>query len=327
MGRHILVVEDEPIIALELRRTLIELGYDVSPAAATGKDALLAAKARRPDLVLMDIRLKGPLDGVETATKLQEQSGAVPVVFLTAFSDDATLARVKETGPYGYILKPFTDRELRTSIEIALSRHDSESKVLARAKQLADQNAELKARAEERRQSSERLLAAARVDPLTQAGNRAHLETELEAVADRARRYGHRYCLAFCDVDTFKSYNDTFGHLAGDDAIRAVARAMRDQLRRGDGFFRYGGDEFIVLLPEQSLSSAAECMERVSAAVLAIPTAAEGGTLGRRVTLSVGIAELRRSPEPETTQAWLKRADEALYRAKARGRTRVELAS
>jgi diguanylate cyclase (GGDEF)-like protein len=325
MGASILVVEDEVIVAQDIRRTLIGLGYEVSATVATGAGAFRAAEICPPDLVLMDIRLKGPLDGVGTAARLQEKHG-MPIVFLTAHSDDATLARVKGTLAHGYIIKPFTDRELRTAIEIALSRHDSESQMVAKAKQLTELNAVLAARAEERKTSSDRHLAAARIDPLTEASNRLHLETELEGIADRVLRYGHRYCVAFCDVDTFKSYNDTFGHLAGDDAIRAVARAMRVQLRRSDGFFRYGGDEFLALLPEQTLSGARECMERVSAAVVAIPTVENGGVLIRSVTLSIGIAEFRGAPHPETNQSWLKRADGALYRAKARGRNCIEIA-
>ena len=325
MGPSILVVEDEVIVAQDIRRTLIGLGYEVSATVATGGGALRAAEICPPDLVLMDIRIKGPLDGIGTAAKLQEKHG-MPIVFLTAHSDDTTLARVKGTVPYGYIIKPFTDRELRTSIEIALGRYASEAQMVAKAKELTELNAVLAARAEERKSSSDRHLAAARIDPLTEAGNRLHLETELEGIADRVLRYGHRYCLAFCDIDTFKSYNDTFGHLAGDDAIRAVAGAMRIQLRRSDGFFRYGGDEFLALLPEQTLSSARECMERVGAAVRAIPTVANGGVLIRTVTLSVGVAEFRGKPHPETNQSWLKRADAALYRAKARGRNCVEIA-
>jgi diguanylate cyclase (GGDEF)-like protein len=325
MGASILVVEDEVIVAQDIRRTLIALGYEVSATVATGEHAFRAAETWPPDLVLMDIRLKGPLDGVGTAARLQETHG-MPIVFLTAHSDDATLARVKGTLAHGYVIKPFTDRELRTAIEIALSRHDSESKMVAKTKQLTELNTVLAARAEERKESSDRHLAASRIDPLTEASNRLHLETELEGIADRVLRYGHRYCAAFCDIDTFKSYNDTFGHLAGDDAIRAVARAMRAQLRRSDGFFRYGGDEFLVLLPEQTLSSARECMERVSAAVVAIPTVENGGVLMRSVTLSIGIAEFRGTPHPETNPSWLKRADAALYRAKARGRNCIEIA-
>jgi two-component system chemotaxis response regulator CheY len=154
-----------------------------------------------------------------------------------------------------------------------------------------------------------------------------HLQEDLEGIADRARRYGHRYCAAFCDVDGFKSFNDTFGHLAGDSAIRVVARTIHGQLRSGDGFYRYGGDEFLVLLPEQSLAGAGECLERVRIAVESISDATGGQSIARPLTISVGIAELRSVPDKDAIQSWLEQADKALYRAKARGRNCVETQS
>ena len=100
---------------------------------ATGRQALAAARVQRPDLVLMDIKLRGALDGIETA-RLMRAEHAVPIVYLTSHSDDATLARAKETQPYGYLLKPFEDRELRTSIEVALHKHHLETELGRRAR-------------------------------------------------------------------------------------------------------------------------------------------------------------------------------------------------
>jgi diguanylate cyclase (GGDEF)-like protein len=247
------------------------------------------------------------------------------VVFLTSHSDEATLARAKEATPYGFIVKPFSDRVLRTCIEIAIARRQMESKVIEKANRLAEINRDLVARGEDKKRESERLLAAARTDPLTEAANRLLLKEDLEAIADRVERYGHSYCAAFCDIDSFKSYNDRVGHLEGDRAIRAVSDEIRRRLRRGDGFYRYGGDEFLVLLPEQTLASAKECMERVRAAVAAIPLEADGGVLLRPVTMSVGVAAFRAEPKANAIQSWLGRADAALYRAKARGGNIVEI--
>jgi diguanylate cyclase (GGDEF)-like protein len=325
MGTRVLVVEDEVIIGHDIRRILMGFGYEVPTVAATGRDALLAVETGAPDLVLMDIKLKGPLDGVQTAARLHDTHDT-PVVFLTSHSDEATLARAKATNPFGYLVKPFTDRDLRTCIEIALRRRELESKAAAKSSRLVAANVALVARGEEHERESERSLMAARTDPLTEAANRLHLREDLEGIADRARRYGHHYCAAFCDIDGFKGYNDTFGHLAGDGAIRLVSATIREQLRRGDGFYRYGGDEFLVLLPEQSPSAARECMERVRVAVASLSVEADGGTLARSVTISVGIAELRSTPCEDPIQSWLQRADGALYRAKARGRDCVELA-
>ena len=326
MAPNILVVEDDELIAQGIRRVLLDLGYDVPAAVASGSDAFESVETRRPDLVLMEIRLKGPSDGIETAMMLREKH-QVPIVYLSSHWDEATLARAKATGPHGYIVKPFTDRKLRTSIEVALGRHALESKAAAKAVRLSETNMELMARGEERKRESERLLAVARTDPLTDASNRLHLQEDLEAISDRAKRYGHQYCAAFCDIDSFKSYNDSFGHLAGDDAIRAVSDEIKRELRRGDSHYRYGGDEFLVLLPEQSLLSAWDCMERVRIAVEALPVTEDPPALARPVTISVGVADYRIAPDQNAIQSWLQRADTALYRAKARGRNCVEMSA
>jgi len=130
MNRSIMVVEDEILIAQDIRRVLIGFGYDVLPLVATGSDALRAAETRWPDLVLMDIKLKGTMDGIETAARLQEKHRTA-IVYLTSHSDETTLTRATQTNPFGYILKPFTDRELRMCIEVALSKQELESKLIA----------------------------------------------------------------------------------------------------------------------------------------------------------------------------------------------------
>src|SRR6202050_1831842 len=116
VGSNILVVEDQTLIGLDIRYTLSELGYDVPVVVTTGKEAIEEVARHPPHLVLMDIGLKGPLDGVETAPRLQEEHD-IPVVSLTSHSDATTLAGAKETGPYGYVVKPFHEGELRASIE------------------------------------------------------------------------------------------------------------------------------------------------------------------------------------------------------------------
>jgi signal transduction histidine kinase/DNA-binding NarL/FixJ family response regulator len=117
----VLVVEDENIVALDLRASLSRLGYEVTDAVATGERALESVRRRRPDLVLMDVRLRGAMDGVDAAAQLRPLD--IPVIFLTAFSDDPTLRRAKLTEPLGYLLKPFDERELHIAIEMAIHRH------------------------------------------------------------------------------------------------------------------------------------------------------------------------------------------------------------
>lgn len=125
---RILVVEDEVIIALDIQSQLQNLGYGVSGWASSGPDALKQAVETRPDLVLMDIGLQGDMDGIDTAQRLQARVG-IPIVYLTAYADEVTLQRAKITSPYGYLLKPFEQRELHTTIEMALYRHQMERKL------------------------------------------------------------------------------------------------------------------------------------------------------------------------------------------------------
>ncbi len=125
---NILIVEDEFILASDLGLRLRDLGYAVAGVAATGADALALAERHRPDLVLMDIRLQGPMDGIATALEIRRR-WRLPVAFLTAHGDDDTLQRAKLAEPFGYLLKPFEDRELRTLLEIALYKHRAEEEI------------------------------------------------------------------------------------------------------------------------------------------------------------------------------------------------------
>ena len=124
---QILVVEDENIVAKDIQHRLMQLGYHIPVVASSGEEALKKAEETRPDLVLMDIRLKGAMDGVEAAEQLRLRF-KIPIVYLTAFADHETLQRAKVTEPFGYILKPFAERELYTCIEVALYKHQMEQK-------------------------------------------------------------------------------------------------------------------------------------------------------------------------------------------------------
>jgi CheY-like chemotaxis protein len=125
--QRILIVEDERIVARDISQQLTELGYGTAGIATRGDQAISMAGELRPDLVLMDIQLAGKMDGIEAAQAIHDRFG-LPVVFLTAFATDEVLARAKRTGPFGYVLKPFTERELRTVLEMALYKHAAESR-------------------------------------------------------------------------------------------------------------------------------------------------------------------------------------------------------
>lgn len=127
----ILIVEDEVIVAEDMRRRLEELGYTVTGVVSRGETALEHAATRRPDLILMDIGIKGNLDGVEVAERVLADMD-IPIIFASAYSDDATLRRARKTDPYGFVLKPFDERELRTAIEMGLYKHATERRLRER---------------------------------------------------------------------------------------------------------------------------------------------------------------------------------------------------
>lgn len=121
----ILIVEDEAIVALDIARRLEKMDYEVIGRLASGEEALELIAKQPPDLVLMDINLQGEMDGLDTATTIYKTYN-IPVIYLTAYAGKSTLERAKQSKPYGYILKPFKEKELHATIEVALSRHQIE---------------------------------------------------------------------------------------------------------------------------------------------------------------------------------------------------------
>lgn len=140
----ILIVEDEAPIAMEIEIRLAKMGYSTLGPAGTGEKALLLAESTHPSLALMDINLAGDLDGIETATRLRDRHD-IPSVFLTAYSDDQTIQRASATGPLGYLTKPFSDRDLRAAIEVAIYKHQTDRELQLYREKLEHTVAELRA--------------------------------------------------------------------------------------------------------------------------------------------------------------------------------------
>jgi diguanylate cyclase (GGDEF)-like protein len=227
---------------------------------------------------------------------------------LTGRSAPDQILEGMDAGADDYLVKPLDPDDLHVRL-IAAAR------VTGLHHQLAQQKAELV-------ELNHELTALARRDPLTGLYNRRALQEDLEMLEARVARYGHRYFMALFDVDHFKAYNDTYGHQAGDEVLRVVANELRQQARGGDSLYRYGGEEFLCIFPEQSLASGTVAVERMREGLerLALPHA---GSSRGVVTVSAGTAVL----DPKHIRLAgevLAEADEALYRAKDLGRNRVE---
>jgi two-component system cell cycle response regulator len=304
----ILVVEDDGASREALQRAIRLLGHTCR-AAQDGLEAWEMHHREHADVILSDWRMPR-MSGVELCKRVRaaEQDGTYTYFMLmTALDDREHLLQGMEAGADDYHAKPIDIDELQ-------ARLTSAARVLKLYEKLAAKNRLL-------RRDSQAAFQLARVDPLTDVANRLRMSEDLATLWGRARRYGHHYSAALSDIDWFKIYNDRFGHLAGDEVLKRVAQAIKSELRQSDGLYRYGGEEFLVILPEQALAEATLAMNRVRAAIeaLAIATPTERGV----VTVSVGVTELAASDDvPET---WIRRTDEALYKAKANGRDRVEV--
>jgi diguanylate cyclase (GGDEF)-like protein len=301
---RILVVADDPASQHVVRAVLENLGH-TSDLCGDAAAAWARFEQEPYDVVITDRDMPGEA-GLDLVRRIRTHSDGryTYVILITALDSLEYAVEGMESGADDYLLKPLDPALMRLRL-IAAAR------VAALHEQI-----EL---------MTQRLRQAAITDPLTGLGNRLALVVDLAQLHARVVRYGHTYCLALIDVDHFKSYNDTFGHQAGDAALQAIARAVRSTARAGDETYRYGGEELVVVLPEQDVTGALIALNRMRRAVeeldLSNPQSPHG-----RVTISIGLALLQRGDGQEPNQA-LAAADAALYRAKALGRNRIEVST
>jgi two-component system cell cycle response regulator len=305
---RILVAEDDAASCLVLEAAVTSLGHDCV-VATSGEEAWRLFETVDVDAVISDRMMPG-MDGVELCRRIRasERDTYTYFIFLTVFDKKADVLSGMEAGADDYLVKPLDIDDLKMRLFVA-------SRVTSLHRKLSEQSAQLE-------RLNRQLFEQSRTDPLTQLGSRLRLSEDLEIIRARADRYGHTCCAVMCDVDFFKAYNDSKGHLAGDEVLRAVSRALTNTTRSGDQVYRYGGEEFLILLPEQSLGDGLAAAERYRQAIeqLAIPH--DSSLTNNVVTISAGVAVLSHS-EGKSVGAWLNEADAALYGAKQLGRNRV----
>ena len=288
---HILVVDDEEVIREGIREAIQHAGY-ACWAAASGDEALKFLEKKHVDLVISDIRLPG-LTGFEL-TEIVKKKYDTDVIIITGYGKDFQYEEAIEKGASEFILKPIRLQEL----VVRLKRVLRERALIA-----------------QRRQMEEQLREMTITDDLTKLYNMRHFYSQLQLEMDRALRYKGSLSLLLLDLDGFKQYNDTYGHPEGDQILIRLGDVIRECLRKSDTAYRYGGDEFMVILPETRGGEARNVAERIRASFASVnPYRISDGNVD--VTLSVGVVEYQPG---ENLSGFVKKADQTMYQAKRQG--------
>lgn len=319
----ILVVDDTPANLDLLTTMLAGRPYRIR-VASSGKRALAAARASAPDLILLDITMPD-MSGYEVCSELRAdlRTASIPVIFISALESAIDKVRAFQAGGADYVTKPFQFEEVIARIEHQLRITRLQQEMAEKNAELAEANSRLMATTLELEEANRRLAMLATTDGLTGVANRRRFDEMLSVEWERACREGNSLALMIIDVDHFKLFNDTYGHQQGDECLKSVAGALQSALQgNGDFLGRYGGEEFVVLLPSTSIDDAATMGERLRAGVEALALPHRASPPGGRVTISIGLVAA--VPEnPLGAESFLAAADEALYRAKHEGRNRV----
>lgn len=312
----VLLVDDQPIIGEAVRRALASESDIDFHYCAQASEAVAVAETLRPNVIMQDLVMPG-VDGMTLVHhyRIHPALKNVPVIVLSSKEDAVVKSQAFATGATDYLVK------LPDSIElIARVRHHAR----AYLNQIERDEAYRVLSEHQQRllELNETLRRLSDVDGLTGLNNRRYLDSYLDAEWRRALREASDFSVLMVDVDNFKSYNDYYGHLAGDEILREIAAVLRQTVQRpADLSARYGGEEFTVVLPSTPASGALRIAEQVCAAVraAALPHRAAGSG---QVTVSIGVATAS-PPVGESYAALLRAADLALYEAKRSGKDRA----
>lgn len=323
----LLIVDDNPDNLRILTAMLKRQGHQVRKAL-NGKMALTAARSLRPDLILLDIRLPG-ISGYEICTLLKSdpQTSQIPIIFISVLREVDDIVKAFTLGAVDYITKPFRLEEVLARVSHQLMIQQLQIQLQAQNQQLKAQNDQLQQEILARSQAetalqelNQRLQTLACTDSLTEIANRRHFDDYFHRIWRQMARERKPLSLILCDLDYFKLYNDTYGHLAGDTCLRIAAQAIARSLRRpADLVGRYGGEEFAVVLPDTTLEGATEVAQNIHLEIqrLAIPHGRS--PVSESVTCSMGVSsQIPNNLLPP--EVLLDKADQALYQAKQHGR-------
>jgi len=299
-GRNgrILIVDDRPS---SYERIAAMLGEHAVEVEAEPAEALIRAAEGDYELIIVSLSLEN-FDGLRLCSQLRsvDRTRHIPILVIADPDSDARLARGLEIGVNDYLVRPLDKNEMLARVRTQIKK---------------------KRYAERLRDNVQMSIEAAITDALTGLHNRRYMETHLNALVEQAASHGKPIAVLVLDIDFFKAINDTHGHDAGDDVLREFALRIRKSIRNIDLACRYGGEEFVIVMPETDMGVATMVAERLRRAVAGESFPVQQGMKLLNVTLSIGLATL--SDAGGDAAAILKRADQALYRAKRDGRNRV----
>jgi two-component system cell cycle response regulator len=300
----ILVADDDAVSCQLLERLLNKWGYEVI-ATHNGTEAWEALQAENaPRVALLDWMMPG-MDGLEVCRRVRARSSQpyVYIMLLTANDKVGNLVEGLESGADDYLTKPFHPQELNARVRVGLRMLELETSLV---------------------EAQESLQFKASHDSLTSIWNRGSIIELLERELSRARREGSSVGILLADIDHFKDINDTWGHLVGDEVLRAVTGRLKSEVRSYDSVGRYGGEEFLLLLAGCDRAKLAGKAEQLRSVVARTPIETTAGPVP--VTISIGGIATEECPYCELNTLF-RATDAALYRAKLAGRNRTEMAS
>ena len=295
MDEHILVVEDDDAIRKSIHECLTSSDYKTF-SAPSAEEAFEIIKSGAIQIVITDILLPGK-DGLQLTSQIK-QNYDIDVIVMTGYSENYSYEEAINKGASDLVFKPFRFEEL-----------------LLRLKRVLKERRLTK----ERNRILSELENLAITDGLTKLYNLRHFYHLLEMEIDRCYRYGHPLALMLLDIDNFKMYNDSYGHLEGDKVLIRIGQIIHSCGRIIDSAFRYGGEEFTVILPETTAQEANNVANRIKTAVENENFFPEPGN-AVNITISIGVTEYY---DKESLSAFIKRADQAMYLSKEKGRNTI----
>lgn len=314
-GPRILVVDDEESLCSLLMEVLSEEGYQVD-TATNGEEALSLFNKDPYPLVITDIRMSG-MNGIELLRDIKERYLDTQVIIMTSHASLETSVKALRAGAYDYLIKPFEDLDLVT---LLVNRALDKVRLIVENSVLVEK---LKINNEKLEEANKTLHELAIRDALTGLFNRRHFQQRLSVEVKRSMCYGNTLSLIFLDVDNFKVYNDTNGHIAGDQILIDIGAMLKERLRNNDHAYRYGGEEFVLLLPDTSVEGAAILAEDIRKQIESHPFHNRETQPLKKLTISAGVSTFPK--DGKTEREIIHSADTALYIAKKNGRNMVHV--